>query len=56
LQQLSVQQHKAKAQIVAATLAAAGLISASIVFSFASPLPAAVLLAVSLAAAVRALR
>ncbi|WP_166838399.1 ubiquinone biosynthesis regulatory protein kinase UbiB [Rheinheimera pleomorphica] len=55
LQQLAQQQHKAKAQIVAATFAAASLISASIVFSFGSALPAAILLAVSAAFAAKAL-
>lgn len=55
LQQLSQQQQQAKAQIVAATFAAASLISASIVFSFGSPWPAAALLGLSVVFAAKAL-
>jgi ubiquinone biosynthesis protein len=56
LQQLTEQQQKAKAQIVAATIAAASLISASIVFSFEHPAPATALGVLSLVAAFRAWR
>lgn len=52
---LTQQQHKAKTQIVAATLGAAGVISASIVFGFGSPYLAAAVAIVSLACAIRAL-
>jgi ubiquinone biosynthesis protein len=56
LQQLATQQHKARAQIVAATLAAASLISASILFSFGSHIAAAMLLAISFGCTMRAWR
>jgi ubiquinone biosynthesis protein len=56
LQQLATQQHKARAQIVAATLAAASLISASILFSFGSHIAAAMLLAISVGCTMRAWR
>ena len=52
---LAQQQRKAKTQIVAATLGAAGVISASIVFGFGSPYLAAAVAIVSLAGAIRAL-
>lgn len=55
LQQLAQQQQQAKAQIVAATFAAASLISASIVFSFGSPWPAVALLGLSIVFAAKAL-
>jgi ubiquinone biosynthesis protein len=56
LQQLSTQQQKAKTQIVAATFAAASLISASIVFSFGGQILATTLVVVSLFCAIRAWR
>ncbi|CAM3928011.1 ubiquinone biosynthesis regulatory protein kinase UbiB [Rheinheimera salexigens] len=48
LQQVALQQRKTRQQIVAATLAAASIISASIVFSFANPWLAAPLLVISI--------
>lgn len=56
LQRLSVQQQKTKRQIVAATFAAAALISASIVFSFGNPLLASALMVLSLGCIIRAWR
>ncbi|QBL08104.1 ubiquinone biosynthesis regulatory protein kinase UbiB [Rheinheimera sp. D18] len=56
LQQLAQQQHQAKAQIIAATLSAASLISASIVFSFGSHIVAVALLTVSFGCAIKAWR
>ncbi|WP_335739631.1 ubiquinone biosynthesis regulatory protein kinase UbiB [Rheinheimera metallidurans] len=56
LQQLAQQQHQAKAQIIAATLSAASLISASIVFSFSSHIVAVALLTVSFGCAIKAWR
>ena len=56
LQHLAESQRQAKAQIVAATLAAATLISASIVFSFDQPLLAGAFTIIALFFGVRALR
>ncbi|MBZ9613670.1 ubiquinone biosynthesis regulatory protein kinase UbiB [Rheinheimera maricola] len=56
LQQLATQQHRAKTQIVAATLSGSALIGASIVFSADSPVFAALLLLGSLVFGLRALR
>jgi ubiquinone biosynthesis protein len=54
LQQLAQQQQQAKAQIVAATFAAAGLISASIVFMHSNPFIAAALLIFSVLCGIKA--
>lgn len=54
VKQLTEQQGKTRQQIVAVTLAAASIISASIVFCFANPWLAAPLLAVSLAFTIKA--
>lgn len=54
LQQVALQQRKTRQQIVAATFAAASIISASIVFSFANPWLAAPLLVISIAFTLKA--
>lgn len=54
LQQVALQQRKTRQQIVATTFAAASIISASIVFSFANPWLAAPLLVISIAFTLKA--
>ncbi|HSG51834.1 MAG TPA: ubiquinone biosynthesis regulatory protein kinase UbiB, partial [Rheinheimera sp.] len=56
LQLLAASQRQVKTQIVAATLAAAALISASIVFSFDKPVLAGTLAAIAILFGIRALR
>jgi len=56
LQHLAESQRQVKTQIVAATLAAATLISASIVFSFDKPVLAGTLAAIAILFGIRALR
>ena len=56
LQLLTESQRQVKTQIVAATLAAAALISASIVFSFDKPVLAGTLAAIAILFGIRALR
>ena len=56
LQLLAESQRQVKTQIVAATLAAAALISASIVFSFDKPVLAGTLAAIAILFGIRALR